>query len=248
MSPTPIKKTANITSESDFLANISHEIRTPVNAICGISDLLNNFDLPPEKQKDLIEKLNISARQLKELINDILDFSKLEAGQLTLSKRTFDLFGVLKDVYNICIIKADEKNLKLDVPLTFEGSQQYIGDPTRLKQILLNLMSNAIKFTDEGSVKVSLEKLSDLDHNRVMLRINVEDTGIGIPEDQKEKIFDKFSQGSAGKGHGREGTGLGLTITKHLIEIMEGSISLNTKEDEGSSFIVDLPLEVDHQD
>ena len=237
-----IKKAHNV--KSDFLSNMSHEIRTPMNAVCGITDILENFDVSPKKQKDLIHKLNSSSKQLKDLMDDILDFSKLEANQLKIEHKKFDLKDVLSEVYDINSIKADEKEIDLIFPKNLRIPSKLVGDKTRLKQILLNLISNAIKFTDDGYVRLRIKKLSDLYNTKILVEFEVEDTGTGITEANQKEIFDKFSQGNIAFNKKVGGTGLGLTISKKLVEAMGGQISLTSEKNAGTSFKVQIPLDV----
>ena len=225
-------------AKSDFLANMSHEIRTPMNAICGIADLLNNFNVNEEKQKDFHKKLGTTAGQLKELIDDILDFSKLEANQLEVEKEPFELADLIHQVKDIQLIRAQEKGLEFKVNIDNALHESVIGDKLRIKQILLNLVSNAIKFTDFGNVEINVKQHDTSDH----LLFEVKDTGVGISKEQQKKVFSKFSQGGIGLDKKIGGTGLGLSISKKLAEIMGGTIELSSQEGQGACFSLIIPL------
>ncbi len=225
-------------AKSDFLANMSHEIRTPMNAICGIADLLNNFDVGEDKQKDFHKKLGTTAGQLKELIDDILDFSKLEANQLEIEKTAFELPDLVEEVRDIQLVKAQQKDIELNIEIADVCKKKFMGDKLRIKQVLLNLVSNAIKFTDVGSVKINVTEPMQ---NHVAFEVH--DTGIGISPAHQKKIFSKFSQGGVGLDKKIGGTGLGLSISKKLAEAMGGTIDLCSEENKGSCFSLIIPLQ-----
>jgi len=226
--------------KSEFLANMSHEIRTPMNAVIGLSDLLRRTTLSRD-QKRFVDLIVTSGQTLLQIIDDILVFSKIEAGRLDLENADFDLISTVESSADLLADKAREKKISLTTFLSPEIPQRVRGDSQRLKQVLLNLMSNAIKFTEEGNIVVK----GELEHNTdeaVRINFSVSDTGIGISEEGKKVLFTPFTQvdGSTTRKHG--GTGLGLTISKRLVELMGGSISVESTEGKGSTFTFTVPF------
>ncbi|MFN0275607.1 MAG: ATP-binding protein [Chitinophagales bacterium] len=228
--------------KAEFLANMSHEIRTPLNAITGMVHLLHQTPLT-EKQKDYLHAIDTSGENLLQIINDILDFSKIEAGKLQLEEKYFSVREIIDDLINTIRFKADQKNLQLTVDIDKNIPQQISGDPLRLNQILLNLVSNAIKFTHEGAIRVFV-KLIDIHDDKARIFFSVKDTGVGIVQDKLTNIFDSFTQASADTTRVYGGTGLGLAIVKKLIDMLGGAIMVKSRIGEGSEFLFELEFKV----
>ncbi len=222
-------------AKSDFLANMSHEIRTPMNAVIGMTHLALKTKLDA-KQQDYLAKIQSSANSLLGIINDILDFSKIEAGKLDMEAVEFNLEDVLDNLANLVTVKAQEKE---DLEVLFSTAQDVprflVGDPLRLGQVLLNLANNAVKFTDSGEIVVSTEMVNEID-NRVMLKFSVIDSGIGLTPDQIARLFQAFTQADTSTTRKYGGTGLGLTISKRLVEMMGGEIWAESEAGNGSTF------------
>jgi PAS domain S-box-containing protein len=221
-------------AKRDFLVNMSHEIRTPMNAVTGLSHLAMQTELT-EQQSDYLTKINSSALALLGIINDILDFSKIEAGKIELDSVAFNLNEVLDRISTIVAYNASEKGLEFIFSQSENVPDSLIGDPLRLGQILLNLVTNAVKFTDKGDIIVSIE-LIEQTTNRVMLKFSVQDTGIGLSKKQAKKLFKAFSQADTSTTRVYGGTGLGLSISNRLTELMGGEIGVESELNKGSTF------------
>ncbi|MCW7491358.1 ATP-binding protein [Leptospira sp. 2 VSF19] len=225
-------------AKTDFLASMSHEIRTPLNAILGMTDTLNETELTDEQQEYLTVLRN-SGKALFNIINDILDLSRIESGKFEMEHIHFSIRDLMKETVSLFYMKAQAKGINIKCNIDEEISESIAGDSTRLQQVLINLLSNAMKFTESGSIVVN----TSLGENKKNLLISVEDTGIGIPSEKLHSIFESFTQVDSSTTRKYGGTGLGLTITKKLIQLMGGEISVVSQVGIGSEFSFEIPYE-----
>ncbi|WP_417414982.1 response regulator [Hoeflea sp.] len=236
-------------AKSEFLATMSHEIRTPMNGVLGMAELLTRTELDT-RQRTFTDVILKSGNALLEIINDILDFSKIDAGQLTLSPKPFNLVDTTEDVATLMSSRVVEKDIELVVRIAPGLPDKLIGDPGRIRQILTNLVGNAVKFTEHGHVMVEInwDRVEPVDGvDRLAISIAVRDTGIGIPADKQATIFEKFSQVDGSSTRKHEGTGLGLAIATRLVEMMGGKIELESEVGVGSTFSFTVEMDVDAQ-
>lgn len=232
-------------SKSEFLANMSHEIRTPMNGVLGMLELLNDTDLS-RTQSDLVETAHNSAESLLEIINDILDFSKLEAGKIEVEKVSFNLGVLIEEVCTLLARRTFTKGLELNCFLPANLNTKWMGDPMRIRQVLTNLIGNAIKFTEQGEVSVTLKPIS-VDNDTQLFRCEIRDTGIGIAPDVQARLFQPFTQAETATARRFGGTGLGLSICKSLVTLMGGTLGLDSTLGKGSCFWFTLPLSIDNR-
>ncbi len=230
-----------VKSKQQFLSNMSHEIRTPMNAIIGFTKVLLKTELDT-KQKEYLKAIKMSGDALIVLINDILDLAKVDAGKMIFEQTPFKMAASISAMIHLFETKIQEKNLKLIKKYDNKIPKVLVGDPVRLHQIILNLVSNAVKFTTKGEITVSVRLLNE-DEEKVTIEFSVTDTGIGIPEDKIEHIFENFQQASSETARLYGGTGLGLAIAKQLVESQGGSITVKSKLEEGSTFSFILPFQ-----
>ncbi len=239
-----IAKNANA-AKSNFLSNMSHDIRTPMNAIIGYATLLAKDADNGEKVREYTRKITYSGQHLLSLINDILDMSKIESGKTSLNKEEFRLPEFIEELYSMIIAQTNAKNQTLDVHTKGNIPEIVMGDKLRLNQIMLNILSNAVKYTPEGGqIALKVETMKQSVHNHAHLRFTVADNGIGMSEEYVKTIFEPFSRETTDKTKSIQGTGLGMAITKNIVDLMGGVITVDSKPGKGTTFTVELELEI----
>ncbi|MCR4797639.1 MAG: response regulator [Lachnospiraceae bacterium] len=229
-------------AKSNFLANMSHEIRTPMNAIGGMAEMILR-DSKDEEAKKNASMISVASKTLLTIINDILDFSKIESGKMDLNNEPYQIASLINDVGTMIRLRLKNKNVKLVVRLKQDFPAELIGDKVRIKQILINLLNNAVKYTEEGTITLNMDH-EKLDDRKVRIKAYVKDTGMGIRDEDKKQIFDSFTQIDTKKSRSEEGTGLGLAITMRLIRMMGGKITVDSTYGLGSTFSFDIINEV----
>jgi len=238
-------------TKTTFLANVSHDIKTPLNSIMGFSSLLKNSSLS-EKQAKYVDNIIMGSNILLSLVSDVLDISKIEAKKIKLEVSPCDLHSLVRDMIEVLRINTDEKSLNLDLKAEGKIPKWLMCDPTRLRQILLNLINNAIKFTEEGTININIsikqtEPKGQDGQQHMFIHLTVQDSGIGIKTDEIEKIFKPYSQIKSKEGYHRKGTGLGLSIVKSLVDLMKGKIGVKSKVGVGTTFDILIPTSLPSQ-
>ncbi|MEG1396413.1 MAG: response regulator, partial [Oscillospiraceae bacterium] len=235
------------TAKSEFLSRMSHEIRTPMNAIIGMSTLAAGCVNDPEQVASYLSKVGISARFLLSLINDILDMSRIESGKVLIRREKIPFEEFLNGINSICYAQAQQKGVEYDAILTSFTEDYYLGDAMKLQQVLVNIIANAIKFTPAGGKVQLIVHQEKISQDEAQMRFTVNDTGIGIREDFLPHIFEPFEQAHSGSTSPYSGTGLGLAICKNMVDLMGGKISINSIENVGSEFIVEVKLGISEE-
>jgi signal transduction histidine kinase len=228
--------------KENFMANMSHEIRTPMNAILGFTNLLQKEPLN-ENEREFVNSIQNSGENLLTIINDILDFSKIEAGMMRIESNPFSLRGLLHSVQTMFGERIQQKNLRFTVNVEEQIPDVLIGDAIRLTQILVNLVNNSVKFTNTGNVDINVTAGKEMEEI-IDISFSVKDTGIGIPANKIDSIFDRFQQVDEDTTRKYGGTGLGLSIVKQLVELQNGKISVSSKSNEGTEFIFTIPYKI----
>ncbi|MCI9175259.1 MAG: response regulator [Lachnospiraceae bacterium] len=231
-------------AKTEFISRMSHDIRTPINAIMGMSNIASTNLRNPEKVRDCLDKMGLSTRFLLSKINDILDMSKLESGKLAIAEKKFQFRELIQELKEMIALQTEEKKQKLEISVDDSVAEAYVGDDLRLNQILFNLLSNAVSYTLEGgSISLKAEQISE-QGEEVLLRITVTDNGIGMSEEFQKVLFEPFEQECATEGRVFEGSGLGLPITRSLVQLMGGTIRFESKRQKGTTFVVELPFKL----
>jgi len=239
-----LKAEAAATAKSLFISNMSHEIRTPMNAVLGLTDLLLQDGSIKNQSKEKVELIKYSADNLMVILNDVLDFSKIDSGKLSLENISFNLKSLVENLEQTQMIKVQEKSLNIRTEVAEDVPDTLIGDPYRLNQILLNLLNNSIKFTEQGEIVLAV-RLTSSQGNKAHLNFSINDTGIGIPKEKQTTIFQSFTQANDSITRRYGGTGLGLSICKKLIELQGGKIWVTSETGKGSNFQFELAYDID---
>lgn len=229
-------------SKAQFLANMSHEIRTPINAVLGMNEMILREETKPEIL-EYAKDIQSAGRSLLALVNDILDFSKIESGRMELIPVEYEVSSLLNDSYNLLALRAQDKGLVLQFRHNSEMPRRLLGDEIRIRQIMVNLLTNGIKYTESGTVSLFMD-YEEIDEEQILLKIEVQDTGRGITEEDQKKLFQSFQRVEEKRNRSIEGSGLGLSITKQLLDLMDGTITLESEYGTGSVFRVEIPQEV----
>ena len=233
-------------SKSVFLANMSHDIRTPMNAIVGLSYLMKNEITNTEKLEAYIDKLQTTSQHLLGMLNDILDISKIESGAFTLRKESMNLSEQIKQIVTVVRPQTQEKNQKLEITASEWKHENFLGDASRVRQVLLNVLSNAVKYTPEGgNIWFEIEELAAQKETQALYRFTIRDNGIGMKQEYLQHIFEPYSRSEESQRSGISGTGLGMVIVRNFVDLMGGTIQVDSTFGEGSTFVITLPFEID---